>query len=304
MRLPARKPMKTSTNIKFSDMVKRFYRFIVHALLPLKIARHCDTVRHCMDDFNARRARPSPFKFQPFYFKRARRENPCNIPCTGGAGAGSLKFRTAGLPTAAFKNSVQSQRCGGQCIETDWGAYRNGGNTPKKGFDCSGLVHYVFQNTLGLTLPRRADAMSRIGNKITVDNLQPGDLVFFNTRRRTFSHVGIFIGNHQFVHSPSKGRRVRIDSLDNRYWERHFTGARRLKFRDAASCPRSRFVDRFLGYSGRLNRSMTFILLLVLLLIAAGCALLKWVRTSGFFCCAAGLFFWSVGSGLPAQWLL
>src|SRR5260363_26716 len=75
-----------------------------------------------MDDFNARRARPSPFKFQPFYFKRARRENPCNIPLTGGAGAGSLKFRTAGLPTAAFKNSVQSQRCGGQCIETDWGA--------------------------------------------------------------------------------------------------------------------------------------------------------------------------------------
>src|SRR5260364_252136 len=87
--------------------------------------------------------------------------------------------------------------------------YRNGGNTHKKGFDCSGLVHYVFQNTLGLTLPRRADAMSRIGNKITVDNLKPGDLVFFNARRRTFSHVGIFIGNHQFVHSPSKGRSVR-----------------------------------------------------------------------------------------------
>src|SRR5260363_58378 len=77
-----------------------------------------------------------------------------------------------------------------------------------------------------------------------------------------------------------------------------------LKFRDAESCPRSSLVDRFLGYSGRLSRSMTLILLLVLLLIAAGCALWKWGRTSGFFCCVAGLFFWSVGSGLPAQWLL
>ncbi len=107
--------------------------------------------------------------------------------------------------------------------------YRWGGNTPRRGFDCSGLVRYVFQNTLGLTLPRRANEISRIGNRITVDDLKPGDLVFFNTRRRTFSHVGIFIGDQQFVHSPSAGQKVRIDSLDNQYWEKRFTGARRLE---------------------------------------------------------------------------
>ncbi len=107
--------------------------------------------------------------------------------------------------------------------------YRWGGNTPKKGFDCSGFVRYVFQKTLGLTLPRRADEMSRVGNKITSNDLKPGDLVFFNTRRRTFSHVGIFIGDNQFIHSPSTGHRVRINSLDDQYWEQHFTGARRLE---------------------------------------------------------------------------
>src|SRR5260363_435076 len=242
--------------------------------------------------------------FNPFILKEPAEKIRAIFPEPVGQARAPSNFALQGSQRLLSKIASRASDVVDNALKQIGVRYRNGGNTPKKGFDCSGLVHYVFQNTLGLTLPRRADAMSRIGNKITVDNLKPGDLVFFNTRRRTFSHVGIFIGNHQFVHSPSKGRRVRIDSLDNRYWERHFTGARRFKFRDAASCPRSRFVDRFLGYSGRLNRSMTFILLLVLLLIAAGCALLKWVRTSGFFCCAAGLFFWSVGSGLPAQWLL
>ncbi|MCG1018205.1 MULTISPECIES: C40 family peptidase [Burkholderiaceae] len=106
--------------------------------------------------------------------------------------------------------------------------YRWGGNSPSSGLDCSGFVRYVFQDTLGLTLPRRAEEMSRVGEKVKMSELKPGDLVFFNTMRRTFSHVGIYIGDNKFVHSPSTGSTIRVDELDSGYWEKRFTGARRL----------------------------------------------------------------------------
>ncbi|MBN3810886.1 MULTISPECIES: C40 family peptidase [Paraburkholderia] len=107
--------------------------------------------------------------------------------------------------------------------------YRWGGNTPDSGLDCSGFVRYVFQDTLGLNLPRRAEEMSRVGEKVSMSNLKPGDLVFFNTMRRTFSHVGIYIGDNKFVHSPSTGSTIRVDDLDDGYWEKRFTGARRVE---------------------------------------------------------------------------
>jgi cell wall-associated NlpC family hydrolase len=107
--------------------------------------------------------------------------------------------------------------------------YRWGGNTPDSGLDCSGFVRYVFQDTLGMTLPRRAEEMSRVGEKVTVSDLKPGDLVFFNTMRRSFSHVGIYIGDNKFVHSPSTGSTIRVDDLDDGYWEKRFTGARRIE---------------------------------------------------------------------------
>ncbi|MGU7816199.1 C40 family peptidase [Burkholderia sp. AW49-1] len=107
--------------------------------------------------------------------------------------------------------------------------YRWGGNSPDSGLDCSGFVRYVFQDTLGMSLPRRAEEMSRVGEKVSMSNLKPGDLVFFNTMRRTFSHVGIYIGDNKFVHSPSTGSTVRVDDLDNGYWEKRFTGARRIE---------------------------------------------------------------------------
>ncbi|CBW74813.1 NlpC/P60 family protein [Mycetohabitans rhizoxinica HKI 454] len=106
--------------------------------------------------------------------------------------------------------------------------YRWGGDSPSSGLDCSGFVRYVFQDTLGLTLPRRAEEMSRVGEKVKMSELKPGDLVFFNTMRRTFSHVGIYIGDNKFVHSPSTGSTIRVDELDSGYWEKRFTGARRL----------------------------------------------------------------------------
>jgi cell wall-associated NlpC family hydrolase len=107
--------------------------------------------------------------------------------------------------------------------------YRWGGNTPDSGLDCSGFVRYVFQDTLGLALPRRAEEMSRVGEKVRMSELKPGDLVFFNTMRRTFSHVGIYIGDNKFVHSPSTGSTIRVDDLDDGYWEKRFTGARRIE---------------------------------------------------------------------------
>ncbi|RCS59289.1 C40 family peptidase [Parvibium lacunae] len=106
--------------------------------------------------------------------------------------------------------------------------YRSGGNTPETGFDCSGLVRWVFGETLGMSLPRRSEEISQVGAPVAVDQLKPGDLVFFNTLRRTFSHVGIYLGNNRFIHSPSSGSSVRIEDMTTPYWERRFNGARRI----------------------------------------------------------------------------
>lgn len=106
--------------------------------------------------------------------------------------------------------------------------YRFGGNTPDQGLDCSGLIRYVFQQATGLSLPRSAREQSRVGQSISKDNLQPGDLVFFNTRRFQFSHVGLYIGDNRFIHAPSKGGAVQVVSLDNAYWQKAFNGARRI----------------------------------------------------------------------------
>jgi hypothetical protein len=106
--------------------------------------------------------------------------------------------------------------------------YRFGGNTPDSGLDCSGLVRYVFQEVTGVTLPRTAKEMSTLGAKVGAGDLQPGDLVFFNTRRFAFSHVGIYLGDNRFVHAPSPGSEVMISQLSQSYWQKHFNGARRL----------------------------------------------------------------------------
>jgi hypothetical protein len=107
-------------------------------------------------------------------------------------------------------------------------SYRFGGETPEEGLDCSGLVQYVFQQVTGVTLPRTAKEMSRIGGTVARKELVPGDLVFFNTRRFAYSHVGIYLGDNRFIHAPRTGRNVEIANLDSGYWRRHFDGARRL----------------------------------------------------------------------------
>ena len=106
--------------------------------------------------------------------------------------------------------------------------YQYGGNAPENGLDCSGLVRYLFMQVWGKELPRTSEEISRLGEPVDTGNLQPGDLVFYNTLRRSFSHVGIYLGDNKFVHAPSAGGQVRIESMEVGYWKNRFNGARRL----------------------------------------------------------------------------
>jgi cell wall-associated NlpC family hydrolase len=107
--------------------------------------------------------------------------------------------------------------------------YKYGGNSPETGFDCSGFVRYVYQQASNLTLPHGARAISQLGKTIPKSELQPGDLVFFNTLRSTFSHVGIYLGNNRFIHSPSSGGEIRVENMQSSYWEKRFNGAQRIE---------------------------------------------------------------------------
>lgn len=110
-------------------------------------------------------------------------------------------------------------------------AYSRGGTSQEAGFDCSGFTRFVFNSNLGLLLPRRADEQAGAAGLVEVarEDLQPGDLVFFNTLQRTFSHVGIYIGDNRFVHAPRPGREVRIEDMGYAYWKSRFSGARRAE---------------------------------------------------------------------------
>lgn len=106
--------------------------------------------------------------------------------------------------------------------------YRRGGTSAETGFDCSGFVRSIYSQTIGLMLPRSANQQAAATQTIDKKELKPGDLVFFNTMRRTFSHVGIYIGDGKFVHSPRTGQTVRVESMQATYWKKRFDGARRV----------------------------------------------------------------------------
>lgn len=105
--------------------------------------------------------------------------------------------------------------------------YRRGGRAPSTGFDCSGFVQYVFAQALGIDLPDNSVSQSEAGIRISRSELKTGDLVFFHTRGKGISHVGIYLDHGRFIHSPSTGKRVRVDDLSDRYWARRYVGARR-----------------------------------------------------------------------------
>ena len=113
--------------------------------------------------------------------------------------------------------------------------YRRGGESADHGFDCSGFTRHVFESSIGLVLPRRADEQARGAGLRQVQraDLKPGDLVFFNTMRRAFSHVGIYVGEGRFIHAPRSGSEVRVEDMRQAYWSKRFNGARRVPLGEA-----------------------------------------------------------------------
>lgn len=106
--------------------------------------------------------------------------------------------------------------------------YRYGGNSPESGMDCSGFVVHVFKEAFDISLPRTSAEIEQAGMPIEVSELSPGDLVFFNTLGADFSHVGIYLGNNKFIHSPRAGSQIRVENMKLPYWTRRFDGARRI----------------------------------------------------------------------------
>ncbi len=106
--------------------------------------------------------------------------------------------------------------------------YHSGGRSPVTGFDCSGLVAHVFREAYGIHLPANTRGQSETGTKVSLAELEPGDLVFHDTLNRPYSHVGIYLGDGRFVHAPKSGSRVRIENLRGAYWTKRFNGARRV----------------------------------------------------------------------------
>lgn len=136
----------------------------------------------------------------------------------------------AGDPAADRNTAVEASDAAIMAVSLVGSPYAAGGGSPESGFDCSGLVAYVFARAAQARLPRNTFDLATAGTAVAPGQLQAGDLVFYNTQRRPFSHVGIYLGQSRFVHAPSTGGAVRIEDMDVRYWAQRFDGARRLSF--------------------------------------------------------------------------
>ena len=135
------------------------------------------------------------------------------------------------LPARAWTDgaSTERERPLLQALQVLGVKYRYGGRSPETGFDCSGLVTHVFERAWGVLLPPGTAALRTVGTPVKkLKELEPGDLVFYNTRNRPYSHVGIYLGEGRFVHAPRPGAMVRVESLETPYWRQRFNGARRL----------------------------------------------------------------------------
>jgi cell wall-associated NlpC family hydrolase len=141
-----------------------------------------------------------------------------------GAGFSPLPVSASG----AAEKSIESTIPTAQAMRTLGIRYRLGGKSPDTGFDCSGLVVHVFEQAWGVTLPRNVQAQGKVGVPIAMAKLEPGDLVFYNTRNQPYSHVGIYLGDGRFIHAPRPGQLVRVESLQSPYWKARFSGARRM----------------------------------------------------------------------------
>jgi cell wall-associated NlpC family hydrolase len=153
------------------------------------------------------------------------------VSCTAVAGCASVSRAPAPLPQAKEIRALPQQQRSEALLVALMALgvdYRNGGRSLATGFDCSGLVAHVFEEAYGIRLPRTALGQSEVGLSVTMHELEPGDLVFYDTLDRPFSHVGIYIGEDKFVHAPKSGAAVRVESLKTSYWTKRFNGARRI----------------------------------------------------------------------------
>lgn len=116
--------------------------------------------------------------------------------------------------------------------------YRRGGASEENGFDCSGFVRHLYEKSFGRLLPHRAAEQAQATETIDREELKPGDLVFFNTMKRAFSHVGIYMGDGKFIHAPRTGKSIRVDDMRSAYWQKRFNGARRVQAEDNATASR------------------------------------------------------------------
>ena len=145
--------------------------------------------------------------------------------------AANISTKNAEGVVITFLDTVKntaSQEVLTQAMLLEGSRYKYGGNSPDTGFDCSGFVNYVFSQATNVQLPRTTGGLSRIGQSVDQQDLQPGDLVFFNTRKRAYSHVGIYIGDGDFIHAPRPGTTVRVENMQTGYWQQHFNGAKRV----------------------------------------------------------------------------
>lgn len=163
----------------------------------------------------AQRVEPQSVPAQPLA-SQPMNPAPAAMPASSilGMAADNLAERTEALVDAAMR-----------VIGTNY-RWRNDGKAA--GFEPGTFVRHVFKDAAGFLLPVGVENLGRVGEAVRAVDLKPGDLVFFNTMRRTFSHVGIYLGNNKFIHAPAKGSEVRVDDLQSAYWDRRFEGARRI----------------------------------------------------------------------------
>jgi len=155
--------------------------------------------------------------------------NPFTSPITGQL--------TDQLSSAKGKASDKATGLITQAMDLLGVPYKRGGTSEAAGFDCSGFVRHLYEKSVGRLLPHRAEEQARSTEVIDRAELQPGDLVFFNTMKRTFSHVGIYVGDGKFIHSPRTGKSVKVDDMRSAYWQKRFNGARRVPLEAESNKP-------------------------------------------------------------------
>lgn len=153
-------------------------------------------------------------------------------PVESATGAAAESAAPAAVPPVAPRQQVGSAERSEALLQALLALgldYRNGGRSPVTGFDCSGLVVHIYKEAWGIRLPPDTRGQSKSGIAVPAADLQPGDLVFYDTQKRPYSHVGIYLGDGRFVHAPRSGAQVRIESLKSAYWSQRFNGARRVE---------------------------------------------------------------------------